>query len=130
VTATTISYASVTESGVYGVSYLDDLPAALRDETAKREFFGRFVKGFAAGFHTGMKARGMDVTLTMSEQRAAAVAGLAGYEQDFSYGEATGRVRLVFDARSAYAVVAVWNPLSSDSERRAFFESLKVNTKR
>ena len=77
-----------------------------------------------------MKARGLGVTLTMSELRAAAVGGLAGYEQDFSYGEAVGRVRLVFDARSAYAVVAVSHRLSSNSERKAFFESLKVNTKR
>jgi|GEM_PF-2351114 len=130
VMATVRNFMSVTDSGVYGVSYLDTLPPALLDETGKREFSERFVKGLAAGFQSGMKARGMDVSLTMSEQRRAAVGGLAGYEQDFSYGEAKGRVRLVFDARSAYAVVAVWNPLSSNRERKAFFESLKVNTKR
>ncbi|HLL15082.1 MAG TPA: hypothetical protein VK388_08460 [Pyrinomonadaceae bacterium] len=130
VTATVRNFMSVTDSGVYGVSYLDTLPPALLDEKRKREFSERFVKGLAEGFQVGMKARGMDVTLTMSEQRTTAVGGLAGYEQDFSYGEATGRVRLVFDARSAYAVVAIWNALSSNSERKAFFKSLKVNAKR
>ncbi|HEY9403093.1 MAG TPA: hypothetical protein VIQ24_10395 [Pyrinomonadaceae bacterium] len=130
VMATVRNFMGVTDSGVYGVSYLDTMPPALLDEKRKREFSERFVKGLAEGFQVGVKARGMDATLTMSEQRTAAIGGLAGYQQDFSYGEATGRVRLVFDARSAYAVVAIWNALSSNSERKAFFESLKVNTKR
>lgn len=130
VKATVRNFMGVSDSGIYGVSYLDTLPASLLDEKRKREFFERFVKGFAGGFQEGMKGRGMEVTLTMSEQRTAAVGGLGGYEQDFSYGAAMGRVRLVFDARSAYAVVAIWNALSSNSERTAFFESLKVNAKR
>lgn len=128
--ATTRNYLSVAESGVYGVSYLDALPPALQDETRKREFFERFVKGFAGGFELRMKSRGMDVTLKILERRAATVGGLAGYEQDFSYGMVMGRVRLVFDTGNAYAVAAVWNGLSSNSERNAFFESLKVNAKR
>jgi hypothetical protein len=66
----------------------------------------------------------------MLEQRAATVGGLAGYEQDFSYGNVRGQMRLVFDAGSAYAVVAVRKGLSSRSEISAFFESLKVNAKR
>lgn len=130
VTATMRNFMTVTDTGGYGVSYLDTLPPALLNETGKRAFFERFVKGFTAGFQLQMKARGMDVALTMLEQRRAGVGGVMGYEQDFSFGMATGRVRLVFDARSAYAVVAVWNALSSNSERKAFFESLKVDTKR
>jgi hypothetical protein len=66
----------------------------------------------------------------MLEQRTATVSGLAGYEQDFSYDKVMGRVRLVFDPASAYAVVAVWPGSSSNSEVSAFFESLKVNPKR
>jgi hypothetical protein len=63
--------------------------------------------------------------------RAQSAKGKAtGYEQDFSYGEAMGRVRLVFDSGSAYAVVAIWKGLSSNTEIDAFFESLEVNTKR
>ncbi|HEV2882603.1 MAG TPA: hypothetical protein VGX24_15110 [Pyrinomonadaceae bacterium] len=130
VVASTRTYLSVTGSGVYGVSYLDKLPAALRDDTQKRAFFAGYTKEFAEGFQAGMKNRGLTVSLTMLEQRAASVDGLAGYEQDFSYGNVMGRMRLVFDAGSAYAVVAVWKGLSSDGEISAFFESLKVNTKR
>ena len=77
-----------------------------------------------------MKADKQEGQLTILEQRTATAGGLAGYEQDFSYGRATGRVRLVFDAGSAYAVAAVWNGLSSNSERQAFFESLQVKAKR
>ena len=130
VTATMRNFMTVSDSGGYGVSYLETLPPALLDETGKRAFFERFIRGFTGSFRLKMEARGVDVALTMLEQRRAAVGGLAGYEQDFSFGMATGRVRLVFDARSAYAVVAVWNVLLSNSERNAFFESLKVNTKR
>jgi hypothetical protein len=127
---TTHSYLSVNASGVYAVSYLGALPAALQNEARKRTFSEGFVKDFAEGFQAKMKDREIDVAFTVSEQRTAAVGGLAGYEQDFSDGEITGRVRLVFDAGSAYAVMAVWNDLSSNSEISAFFESLKVNTKR
>jgi hypothetical protein len=124
------TYLSVADSGVYGVSYIDALPAALMNEERKRMVFERFVKEFAEGFQARMKERGTPVTLTMSEQRTATLGGLVGYEQDFSYGQVMGRVRLVFDAGSAYAVVAIWNGMSSNSERNAFFESLKVNAKR
>jgi hypothetical protein len=121
---------SVAESGVYGVSYIDSLPAALMNEERKRMVFERFVQEFAEGFQARMKERGTPVTLTMSERRTATLGGVAGYEQDFSYGQVMGRVRLVFDAGSAYAVLAIWNGLSPNSERNAFFESLKVNAKR
>lgn len=130
VAATTHNYLSITDSRVYGVSYLAKLPAALQDDARKRTFFEGYVQEFARGFQAGMKTRGMTVSLTMLELRTAAVDGLAGYEQDFSYGEATGRVRLVFDPGSAYAVVAIRKGLSSNTESDAFFASLKVNTKR
>jgi hypothetical protein len=124
------SYLSLADSGVYAVSYVDALPAALQDEARKRTFFEGFGKEFAEAFQARMKERGMEVRLTMLEQRTATVGGLAGYEQDFSYGQVMGRVRMVFGAGSAYAVMAIWNGLSSNSERNAFFESLKVNAKR
>jgi hypothetical protein len=123
-------YLSAADSGVYGLSYAEALPDALRNEARRQTFFEGFVKEFAEGFKASMKERGMDLRLTMLERRAATVGGLAGYEQDFSYGTVMGRVRLVFGGRSAYAVMAIWNGLSSNSERNAFFESLKVNEKR
>jgi hypothetical protein len=124
------SYMSVTGSGVYGLSYVDALPAVLRQEARKREFFAGFTKEFAEMIRTAMEARGTDVSLTMSEPRAATNGGVAGYEQDFSNGTLMGRVKLVFDGANAYAVMAVWNGLSSSSERSAFFDSLQVNAKR
>ncbi|HZH29619.1 MAG TPA: hypothetical protein VEY11_02415 [Pyrinomonadaceae bacterium] len=124
------SYMSVRDSGVYGLTYLEGLPAALLQETWKREFFAGFAKEFAGTIQTSLKARGTDVRLTMSEPRAATAGGLIGYEQDFSYGTLMGRVKMVFDGANAYAVVAVWNGLSSSSERSAFFDSLQVNATR
>jgi hypothetical protein len=124
------SYMSVADSGVYGLSYVDALPAVLRQEGRKREFFAGFAKEFAETIQASIKARGTDVSLTMSEPRAASIGGLAGYEQDFSYGTLMGRVKLVFDGANAYAVVAVWNGLSSNSERSAFFDSLQIDAKR
>lgn len=130
VEATARNYMSVADSGVYGVSYLDALPAALLNEARKRAIFESFVKEFTESIEARMKEGGTDARLIMLEQHAASASGLAGYEQDFSCGQMKGRVRLVFDVGSAYAVVAVWNGLSSNSERNAFFESLKVNPKR
>ncbi|HEV7903828.1 MAG TPA: hypothetical protein VGO96_08310 [Pyrinomonadaceae bacterium] len=124
------TYMSPTDSGVYGATYVDDLPAATMNEMSKRTFFEGFVKGFAEGFEREMKTHGATGTLQMSEQRTATMSGLAGYEQDFSFDKLQGRVRLVFDGGRAYAVLAFWNALSSNSERNTFFESLKVNRKR
>lgn len=78
------------------------------------------------GFQESVKSRGVITSPKRLAQRAATADGLAGYEQDFSYERLMGRVRLVFDGRRAYAVMAVWNGLSSNSERDTFFESLRV----
>lgn len=130
VAVTARTYLSSTDSGVYGATYVDDLPAAMRNEAMKRTFFEGFVKGFAEGFQSGMKANGVAGQLQMLEQRTTTANGLAGYEQDFTFDKLMGRVRLVFEGGRAYAVLAFWNGLSSNSERNTFFESLKVNTKR
>jgi hypothetical protein len=124
------SYMSVTDSGVYGLSYVDALPAVLQQEANRPEFFAGFAKEFAETIQTSIKARGTEVSLTMSEPRTTTIGGLAGHEQEFSYGTLMGRIRMVFDGATAYAVVAVWNGLSSSSERSAFFDSLQVNAKR
>ena len=129
VVVTARTYLSSTDSGVYGATYVDDLPASMLNEAMKRTFFEGFVKGFAEGFQEGMKANGVVGQLQMLEQGTATASGLAGYERDFSFDKLTGRVRLVFDGGRAYAVLAFWNALSSNSERSTFFESLKVNRK-
>lgn len=130
VSVTTRTYLSSTDSGVYGATFVDDLPAAIMNEEAKQTFFEGFVSGFAQGFQEGMKAHGASGEVRMLDQRAARASGLAGYEQGFSFETLTGRVRLVFEGRRAYAVMAFWNALSTNSERDTFFASLKVKPKR
>jgi len=118
-------------AGVYGATYIEDLPAAGdMTETQRRAFFDGFVKGFVDGFQEGMQKQGSTEQLKMLEQRSATASGLAGYEQDVSFALYTGRLRLVFDGRRAYALIALWTADASESERKAFYESLRVNTKR
>jgi hypothetical protein len=129
VTVMVQTFLSPTDSGVYGAMYLDGLPAVKLDKAFKQTLFESFVGGFARGFQKGLQASGRTGQLTILEQRATTMSGLTGYEQDFSFDTLKGRVRLVFDRGRAYAVVAFWNALSSNSERSTFFESLRV-TKR
>jgi hypothetical protein len=126
VSVTVRVYLSSTDSGVYGATYLEGLPAAAMRDDAKRAFFESFMTSFMDGFQAGVMDRGVVTSLRRLEQRAATADGLTGYEQDFSYERLMGRVRLVFDGGKAYAVMAVWNGLSSNSERHTFFESLRV----
>lgn len=124
-------YLSSADSGVYGATFVEGLPAAAMNEDWKRTFFESFMTSFVDGFQETVKNRGVITSLRRLEQRAATAAGgLTGYEQDFSYDKLMGRVRLVFDGGRAYAVMAVWNGFSTNNERSTFFESLTVNTKR
>lgn len=130
VAVTIRNYMSLGGSGLYGATYIDDLPAEVMNEAMKRTFFESFVKGFAEGFQTTMNKRGATEQVTMLERRAATAAGLAGYEQDFAYDRMTGRVRLVYDGARAYAVLSFWSDPDTDADRIAFFNSLRVNRRR
>lgn len=129
-TVTVRTYLSAVDSGVYGATYVEGLPTATQGDDMRQSFFEAFMTSFIDGFEQGVKSRGVITSVKRLEQRATTASGLSGYEQDFSYDKALGRVRLVFGDGRAYAVLAVWNGLSSNSERSTFFESLKVNTKR
>jgi hypothetical protein len=124
------NYMSLGASGLYGATYIDDLPAEVMNEAMKRTFFESFVKGFAEGFQEQMSKAGQTEQVTMLEQRAATAAGLAGYEQDFAFDRMTGRVRLVYDGAQAYAVLSFWSDPATDADRIAFFNSLRVNRRR
>lgn len=130
VAVTVRTYLSAVDSGVYGATYVEGLPTGTPGDAMQRAFFESFMTSFIGGFEESVRSRGVITSVKRLEQRAATAGGLVGYEQDFSYDKALGRVRLVFGGGRAYAVLAVWNGLSSNSERGAFFESLKVNTKR
>lgn len=129
-TVTVRNYMSLGGSGLYGATYIDDLPAKIMNATMKRMFFESFVKGFAEGFQTTMNSRGATEQVTMLEQRTATAAGLAGYEQDFAYDKMTGRVRLVYDGSRAYAVLSFWSDPATDGDRIMFFDSLRINRRR
>lgn len=126
-TVTVRTYLSAADSGVYGATYVEGLPAATQGDAMKQSFFEAFMTSFIDGFEQSVKSRGVITSVKRLEQRATTAGGLAGYEQDFSYDKALGRVRLVFGDGRAYAVLAIWNGLSSNSERNAFFESLRVS---
>ncbi len=125
-TVTVRNYMSLGASGLYGATYIDDLPAELMNAAMKRTFFESFVKGFAEGFQTTMNNRGATEQVMMLEQRPATAGGLSGYEQDFTYDKMTGRVRLVYDGARAYAVLSFWSDPATADDRAAFFNSFRV----
>lgn len=124
------NYMSLGNSGLYGATYIDNLPAEIMNAAMKRTFFEAFVKGFAEGFQTTMNSRGASEQVTMLEHRTATAAGLAGYEQDFAYDKMKGRVRLVYDGERAYAVLSFWSDPATDADRIMFFNSLRVSRRR
>jgi hypothetical protein len=125
------NYMVGTETGVYGATYIVGFSnAANWTEANKKTFFEGFARGFVKGFQEGMSKQGATGELKVIAQRTATASGIAGHEQDFAFGAILGRVRMVFAGQSAYAIAAFWNAQSSESERKAFFESLQVNTKR
>lgn len=126
-TVTIRNYMSLGASGLYGATYIDDLPAELLNDAMKRTFFEYFVKGFAEGFEQGMKKGGSTAEMKMLEQRAATSAGLSGYEQDFTFEKMTGRLRLVYDGARAYGVLSFTSEPTNEADRTAFFDSLRVN---
>ena len=131
VTLTVRNYMVGTETGVYGATYIVGFSnAANWTEANKKTFFEGFARGFVKGFQEGMSKKGATEELKVTAQRTATVSGIAGHEQDFAFGAILGRVRMVFAGQSAYAIAAFWNAQASESERKAFFESLQVNTKR
>jgi hypothetical protein len=127
VAVTVRNYMSLGDTGLYGATYMEDLPAEVMNEAMKRTIFESFAKGFAEGFQTQMNKGGAPGEMKMLEQRAATAAGLAGYEQDFAFDKMTGRVRLVYDGARAYAVLSFWSDPAHDADRVLFFNSLRVN---
>ncbi|MDQ1613549.1 MAG: hypothetical protein QOG00_3480, partial [Pyrinomonadaceae bacterium] len=121
------NYMSLGESGLYGATYMEGLPADVMNEAMKRTIFEAFVKGFAEGFQAQMNKGGAPGEVKMLEQRAATAGGLAGFEQEFAFDKMMGRVRLVYDGARAYAVLSFWSDPAMDGDRTLFFESLRVN---
>lgn len=132
VTLTVRNYMVASETGVYGATYIVGFSASAANWTDanKKTFFEGFTNGFVKGFQEGMSKQGANEELKVLGQRTATASGFAGHEQDFAFGAILGRVRMVFVGQSAYAMAAFWNERASESERQAFFESLRVNAQR
>ena len=132
VSLTVRNYMVGTETGVYGATYIVGFSAAANNwtEANKRTFFEGFARGFVKGFQDGMSKQGSTEELKVVAQRTATASGFAGHEQDFAFGAILGRVRMVFAGQSAYALAAFWNEQTSESDRKAFFDSLRVNSAR
>ncbi len=122
-------YIAPSITGVYGVSYMEDLGAEgkPKSEESRQKFIHDFIKGFANGFIKGLEARGVTAELKEIAQRKVRIGGIDRYEHDLNIGAFTGRAQVVFVGSKIYAAFALWKPESSTSERTAFFNSLKIS---
>ena len=125
---TTHVYISKNDSGVYGVAYLTDLPAAARssEESGNEFFFNTFIKPLAMSFQKDIQTKGIDLPHQMLEHRQTQVSGLDGMEQDFSLGTFQGHALLFRDGQAGICVVAIWKQSVPVTDRTAFFNSVKV----
>jgi len=122
-------HVSNTRSGVYGVAYLNDLPAAARlsTESGNEFLFNMFIKPIAVSFQRIAQTNNGSLKPRMLEQRKAIVSGIEGLDQDFSLGAFTERARMLRGGQTGICVVAIWKQdTSSIDQTAAFFDSVKV----
>ncbi len=122
-------HVSNNKSGVYGVAYLNDLPAAARlsTESGNEFLFNMFIKPIAVSFQRIAQTNNGSLKPRMLEQRKAIVSGIEGLDQDFSLGAFTERARMLRGGQTGICVVAIWKQdTSSIDQTAAFFDSVKV----
>lgn len=121
-------YISKSDSGVYGVTYIDNLPAvASRSVESGNEFFFKmFVKNFAMKLQSAGQQKGDNLQFKVITDQRITVNGLDGLERNFSIGLIQGRARLVRVGQAGFCVVAVWKQTAPSAERDAFFNSVKI----
>lgn len=96
-------------------------------ESAQRNLFGVFVKGFTESFRDEMRRGGVDFELELRAPKKVTAAGRSAFEQDFSYGPLDGRAQVVFAGRGVFCVVAVWSrEQGAAAERETFFKSFRL----
>jgi hypothetical protein len=121
-------YISKSDSGVYGVTYIDNLRAvASRSEESGNEFFfNMFVKDFAMKLQSVGQQKGDDWQFKVIDDKQITVNGFDGLERNFSIGDFRGRVQLVRAGQAGFCVVAIWEQTAPSAERDAFFKSVKI----
>lgn len=122
------TYISKTSSGVYGASYLNDLPfAASRSTVSGNEFFfDTFIKAFALNIQTSIPKDGTNLKFKMLGWHGITIGNLEGLEQDFSVGKFLGRARLYRIEQGGLCFVAIWTETSPLVERTTFFDSVQI----
>lgn len=121
-------YLSSDKSGVYGLGYLADLPAAAaRSESTGQEFFfDTFIKAFALESQINSPHKIDKIEFQMSAQRKAEISGISGLEQDLTVGHFPGRVRMVRIGKEGFCVVAIWKQSAPPVEAASFFDSVML----
>lgn len=126
-------YLSRNSSGVYGLTYIDNLPAVARraEEDGNEFFFDLFIKEFALKLQpngqeksAGPESKQFKVT----SEKPVVISGFDGLERDFSIGSFQGRAQLARMGEAAFCLIAIWQPTAPLAEQEAFFKSLKVSS--
>jgi hypothetical protein len=124
-------YISMSRSGVYGLTYIDDLPAVAKryPKSGYEFFFETFVKDFALRLQNSGQEKSSDLgfkQFKVIKETQVAVSGIEGLEWNFLVGLFQGRMQMVRVGQAAFCLVAIWKQTASLTEQDAFFNSAKI----
>lgn len=130
-TETSHVYISTSRSGVYGLTYIDDLPAVAKryPESGHEFFFETFVKDFALRLQNSEREENVDIQFKQFKalkETQAVVSGIEGLEWSFLVGPFQGRMQIARVGQAAFCLVAIWKQTASPAEQDAFFNSAKI----
>ena len=123
-------FISAGNSGVYGATYVSDLPAVamLWESTGAELMYELFIKDFAAKMagEGAEQNASSDSKVRFTGERPATVSGLEGLEKEFTTRDFRGRMRLVRVGPAGFCIIAIWKQTAPTAETEAFFNSARV----
>jgi hypothetical protein len=128
-TETAHVFISESSSGVYGVTYISDLPAVARSwEGAGNELlYDIFIKDFATKIEKKAgSSPDFASQVKFSSERQVTLSDMESLERNFSAGDFRGRMQLVRVGQAGFCVVALWKQAAPPAEQDAFFNSVKI----
>lgn len=129
-TETSHLFISKGNSGVYGATYITDLPAvASRWESAGNNlFYELFIRDFAMKLENKGVEKSIDFEsqVRFTTDRQVTINGQEALERDFILGDFQGRTQLRRIGQAGFCVVAIWKQGTPLVERDAFFNSVKI----